>query len=180
MAETLQIINMPKKLIEGYPTAINEITQALVDAGIVVHHKQDDLISTADASSLATSKTLTKALAEWMVAHAADTDVHTSADAGVVQAAAWSSAPAEPADLAEVMAILNELKTDINTHVAQTDHHRGQPWGTVGGDGVVVAKAITTTNATDQPEANALANALKAFCNNHAKAACRTLEIKDN
>jgi len=180
MAETLKIIDMPQRLLEGYPTAINETIQALADAGIVVHHKQDDLIATADASSLATSKTLTKALAEWIVAHAADTDVHTSADAAVVQAAAWASAPAEPADLTEVMATLNELKADINLHVAQADHHRGQAWGSVGGDGVVVAKAITTTDATDQPEANALANAIKAFCNNHAKAACRSVEITPN
>lgn len=182
MSYTRKAPDLPLEREAANRGAVNEVIQTLVDAGIVVHHQQKsaDLITTPDASDLATSKTLAAALALAIPAHGADTDIHTTADA-IAQAAAWSSAPAEPADLAEVGAIANELKTDINTHVAQTDHHRGQPWGTVGGDGVVVAKAITTANfSSTQGEANALLNAIKAFFNNHVKAAASTIEVIDS
>lgn len=179
MAHTRNVLYMPEFEAKNNREAINDLVGVLVDAGIVVHHqyKSDDVISTPDATDLATSKTLAAALALAIPAHGADTDVHTTADT-IAQAAAWSSAPAEPANLAEVGAIANELKTDINLHVAQTDHHRGQPWGTVGGDGVVVVKAITTANfASTQGEANALLNAIKAFLNNHMKAGAPSLVL---
>lgn len=183
MTETRRVQNTPGRRDEGIEAAFNGMVTALVDAGIVVHHDADaaNLVATPDASSLATSKTLAKALALAVVAHGADTGAHTTADAAVVQAAAWASAPNEPADLAEVGGILNELKADLNLHVAQTDHHRGVVWGTVGGDGIVAVKAITTADyASTQGEANALANAIKAFLNNHIKAAAPSIELIDS
>jgi|GEM_PF-3702445 len=182
MSHTRKAPDLPLEREAANRGAINEIIQTLVDAGIVVHHqyKAADLIVATDATDLASSKTLAAALAAAIPAHGADTDIHTTADP-VAQAAAWASAPAEPADLAEVGAIANELKTDLNLHVAQTDHHRGQPWGTAGGDGVVVVKAITTSDfSSTQGEANALLNALKAFFNNHIRAAASDIEVIDS
>lgn len=165
----------------GAVDAVNEVIQTLCAAGKVAHHqyKSDDLITTTDATDLASSKTLAAALAVWVPAHGADTDIHTTADT-IAEASAWSSSPAEPADLTEVQNVLNELKTDINTHVAQTDHHRGSAWGDIVTDGVTAAHAIATADATTQGTANALANAIKAFCNLHIQAAASTIEIVDS
>ena len=181
MAYTRKIPNLPGEFDTGCVAAINETIDALVAAGKIVHHqyKSDDLITTADASDLATSKTLDAALAVWIPAHGADTDIHTTADV-IAEAAAWASSPAEPADLTEVQNVLNELKSDINTHVAQTDHHRGSAWGDIVTNGVTAAHVIGTADATDQSSANALANAIKAFCNLHMQAAISSLEVVDS
>lgn len=158
-------------------TTINELLAAQAAAGHVVHYKYDStqLITTADASSLPTSKTLAKALALAIPVHGADAEVHGTADV-IAQAAAWASAPAEPANLTEVQDVLNELKGDINTHVANATPHRSK-WGTVGGDGTVTAKAITTADASDQGTANALANAIKNFYNAHLASAASQIEL---
>jgi hypothetical protein len=158
-------------------TTVNEIIGALAAGGHLVHYKYDStqLITTADASSLGTSKTLAKALALAIPVHGADAEVHSVADV-IAQAAAWASAPAEPANLTEVQNTLNEIKGDINTHVANATPHRSK-WGTVGVDGVITAKAITTADASDQSTANALANAIKAFYNAHLKSAASEIEL---
>ena len=166
--------------IEGNAAALNEMITALGDAGLIVHYryKSSQLISTPDASDLGTSKTLAKALAVAIPAHAVDTDCHSAADSSsaATQAAAWASATAEPADLTEVQNIANELKTDINAHVANATPHRSK-WGTAGVDGVITVKAITTATATDQSTANALLNAIKAFYNLHIKSAASEIEV---
>lgn len=167
MAHTRKVRNLPALRIEACETAINELLQCLYGTGNLAHHKQDDLITTADASDLATSKTLAKALALWIPLHGADTEVHTVADV-IATAAAWTSAPDEPANLTEVQNVLNELKTDWNGHITDASAHRGVV-AVIDGDGVLTPQAITTADATDQSTANALANALKSYCNNHAK-----------
>ena len=181
MATTRKIPNLPGQFDTGCVDAINAMIDTLVAAGKVVHHeyKSADLITTADASSLATSKTLTAALAVWIPAHGADTDIHTAADT-IAEAAAWASSPAEPADLTEVQNVLNELKSDINAHVAVTAAHRGSAWGDIVTNGVTAAHTIGTADATDQASANALANAIKAFCNLHMQAAASTIEVVDS
>jgi hypothetical protein len=180
MSYTRKVADFPKTRGEANLAAINEIITSLAAAGIIVHHqyKSAQLVSTADASSLATSKTLAKALALAIQSHAVDTDVHTAADvsSAATQAAAWASAPAEPADLTEVQNVANELKTDINAHVAAAAAHRSK-WGSAGVDGVITENAITTATATDQDTANALLNAIKAFYNLHIQSAASTLQI---
>lgn len=176
---TRKIQDLPALHDDGHEAAFNDLLDRLCDAGVIVHHeyKSADQVTAANASDLATSKTLATALALAVVAHGADTDIHTTADAALVQAAAWSSAPSEPADLAEVGAVLNELKTDINLHVLQTDHHRGQVWGGLVTDGVLAGNVIATADYTStQGEANTLANAIKAFLNAHAKSGAASIE----
>ena len=175
MSQTRRIMNLPPRIDDGHDAALIDIVACLVEAGIAAHHAVGALVTTADASDLATSQALAAALGLAVPAHAADIEAHTTADAAVVQAAAWSSAPSVPADLAEVQATLNEIKADLNTHVGTLDHHRGQPWGAIVTDGVRVAHVIGTADATDQSSANALANAIKAFLNLHSKGAAKTV-----
>ncbi len=180
MTYTRKVLDFPQYRQEANKLALNEIITALGDMGQIVHYryKSAQLISTPDASDLATSKTLAKALAVAIPAHAVDTECHSAADSSsaATQAAAWASATAEPADLTEVQNIANELKTDINAHVANATPHRSK-WGTAGVDGAITVKAITTATATDQSTANALLNAIKNFYNLHIKSAASEIEI---
>lgn len=176
MSTNRQALNLPELREKANRDGFNEAVQTLADAGKCPHYAPSGaLVSTADATDLGTSKTLAAALALAVVAHGADTNIHSAADV-IAQAAAWASAPAVPADLTEVQNVLNELKGDINTHAANATPHRNK-WGAMGGDGVVVAYAITTADATTQGTANALANAIKAFLNNHSKAGISTIEV---
>ncbi len=179
-AYTRKVADLPNTREEGDRLAINEIIQALGDGGKIVHYQQltSQLVTTADASSLATSKTLAKALALAVKAHAISVGPHSVADdsSAATQAAAWASAPSEPADLTEVQNIANELKTDINAHVANATPHRSKQ-GEIGVDGVITVYAITTAAATDQSTSNALLNAIKNFLNNHIKSAASSVEV---
>lgn len=172
-----KVPDLPPARIDASVAAVNEVIQALVDGGKIVHHqyKSASLIATPDATDLATSKTLAKALALALVAHGADADIHAAADV-ITQAASWTSAPAEPANLTEVQNIANTLKSDINTHVANATPHRSV-WGGPGVNGVITAHALTTTTATDQTTANALLNAVKNFLNLHMKAAASSIQL---
>lgn len=140
------------------------LTNILVAAGLCPHyHYNGDLVTAADASDLATSKTLTLDLVDTFVLHGADTDIHSAADAALDVPAEAASHPAEPADLAEVGATLNQLKADLNTHLANATPHRG-----VGGEAGLTVAAVTTSNfSSTQGQANALANALKVAFNRH-------------
>lgn len=175
MTSYRKVENTPGKRLEGIEAAINRLNACLAGAGQLAHHELDDLITTADASDLATSKALAKALALWIPLHGADTDVHTAADV-IATAAAWTSAPDDPADLTEVQNILNELKADWNGHIADASAHRGV-FAPIDGNGVLTPQAITTADATNQGTANALANAIKAYCNNHAESANQDIQL---
>lgn len=156
----------------------NQITQALGSMGVLPHYSSPfdstgavrTLVTAADASNLATSKTLAKALADALIAHGASTDKHSAADS--IQIAAYASSPAEPADLTEVQAVLNEVKSKFNTHIANATPHRG-----VGGAGKATIGTVTTADATDQTTANTLANALKAALNAHDRAGAQTISV---
>jgi hypothetical protein len=170
------VADFPQERGNGAVAAVNEVIDAMATQGQLVHHlhKSSQLITTPNAADLGTSKTLARALALAVIAHTGDTDIHT-ADDGTAQAAAWASAPAEPANLTEVQNILNELKTDLNAHVASTAAHRNK-WGAPGTTGLV-AFAITTADANDQSTANALANAIKGFLNLHMQSAASSVEV---
>jgi hypothetical protein len=175
----LKAPNVPTKRIEASHTVINELIQALGAMGVLPHFRPSrtaagvptDLVTAADSSSLGTSKTLAKALAQALTAHGADTDAHSSAD--TIAIAAWASNPAEPADLTEVQNVLNEVKADFNTHIALATKHRG-----IGGQGKVAQPAaISTADATSQGTADTLANAIKVALNAHARAGAQTIEV---
>lgn len=177
MAHTRKTPNLPTTRIEALEAGYNALLTMLAAIGKLPHHKIDsaNLITAAAASDLATSKTLTAELAAALSPHGADTEVHTVADT-IALPAAWTSAPSEPADLAEVQAVLNELKADWNGHIADAAAHRGV-LAEVDGNGALTPTAISTADATDQTTANALANALKSAFNIHFNAGVPSLEL---
>lgn len=139
------------------------LVTALTAAGLLPHYSDQGATDTTTvASDLATSKTLTLSLANSFIAHGADTDIHSAADAALDLPAEFTSHPAEPADLTEVQAVLNQLKADLNTHIANATPHRG-----VGGEAGLTVSAVSTADATNQATANALANALQVALNRH-------------
>lgn len=176
---TLYARNLPGLITAACVAVANQTTQALGAMGVLPHYKPSvdgygnptDLITTPDASSLATSKTLAAALATALTAHGANTQAHSASS--TIACAAWASSPAEPANLVEVQNVLNEVKADFNTHIANATPHRG-----IGGQGKVAQPAaISTADASDQTTANTLANAIKVALNAHARAGAETISI---
>lgn len=151
-----------------------KVRETLVAAGLSPHHRPATdaelatLAAVAVASDLATSKTLTLALYNALYvtgAHFGETTMHDAADP-IADPVAFTSAPAEPADLAEVGATLNEIKADCIAHQASITFHANG----IGGQGGVTPTIIATADfATTQGEANTLANALQAWVPIHAK-----------
>ena len=172
MTDTKRVRNMPATHL--VPQWISDIIQNLVTAaGICPHYNADgDSVSAADASDLATSKTLTLDIVDTFVLHGLDTGIHSAADAALDVPAEAASHPSEPADLAEVQATLNVLKTDLNTHIANATPHRG-----LGGEAGLTVALVTTANGSDQATCNTLANALKVAFNRHALADDRTEQV---
>ena len=177
---TRKVADVPSARAEGNRLAINEVITALGVNGSLVHYRHDtaDLVTTADASDLATSKALAWALALAVKAHAIKTGIHSVADdsSAATMNASWTANPLVPVNLTEVQNIANELATDINAHIANATPHRSK-WGTIGVDGVLTVKAITTTAAIDQSTSNALLNAIKNFYNAHLKDAASLIEL---
>lgn len=118
------------------------------------------LVTAPNASDLATLKTLCQDICLRVQAHDDDTNIHPTADTGNLAVAAWASTPGLPADLAECIAILNEVKSDWNTHVAKI-HALGVEYHT----GDDLRNSISAPNAADQPTSETLANAFKAKFN---------------
>ena len=131
-------------------------------------------VTAATASSLATSRTLTRDI--WLVAttHFADAiadsgangGAHLAADATAI--AAFGDNIATDADLAAIQAALNAYKAALNVHASESGVHAHD-------DGALV---IATTDASDQGTANTLANAIKAALNTHITAAMAGPSIK--
>jgi len=175
----MKVLDLPIERISASVKVLNQITSALGAMGALPHYRpsQDnagnivDLVTAADASSLSTSQTLAAAVATALTAHGVDVEAHGSSSA--IPCAAWVSSPAVPVNLAEVQSVLNEVKADFNTHIANATPHRG-----IGGQGKVAQPAaISTTDAVDQSTANALANAIKVALNAHARAGAETITI---
>ncbi len=177
----LKVRNLPVEKQDAIISVLNQQANALGAMGVLPHYHSPfgadgavtALITSPDASSLSTSQALAKELADDLVAHGASTDKHSSADA--ITISAYSSSPAVPANLTEVQAVLNEVKTKFNAHIANATVHRG-----VTGAGKATVGTVTTADASDQTTANALANALKAAMNAHDRAGCQTIEIIAN
>jgi len=161
------------KLVREFPDEVylqpdwllDDIITSMQNAGLLPHYGQGgDLVTAADASDLATLKTLTKDISDAQVLHGLDTGIHSAADAAMDEPAEFSSSPAEPADLAECQAILNEIKDNLTTHIANATPHRD-----VGGQGGVTPAGVTTTDGSNQATNETLANAIKAAFNKHAQ-----------
>jgi hypothetical protein len=139
-------------------------------AGLLPHHRaaiDSVIITTPDASDLATSKTLCLAVFAATYAtngHFGDDSAHDAVDP-IADPAAFTSAPAEPADLAETQATANEMKADFIAHQASVVFHDNG----VGGQGALTLTVITTADGSTQGTTNTLLNALKAWFNLHVK-----------
>lgn len=176
---TLKVRNLPHEKLEALISVANQQSRALGAYGALPHYapnlgadgEPEDLVTAPDASNLATSQELARDLALALEAHGADTEAHSSAD--TIAIAAWTSRPDVPVNLDEVEAVLNEVKTDFNTHIANATPHRA-----VGAAGrLAAAAAIATADATDQGTANTLANVLKGALNAHAAAGAQDIEV---
>ncbi len=153
------------------------VNGVLLSSGLVAHFDgQHSLITTAAAVDLATLKTLTLSVTNALVLHGADSETtapvggqHSALDASLDVPAGFTSHPAEPADLAECQATLNQLKIDFAAHIINPVMHRG------GGDqaGFTVT-AFTTTDGSNQATNETLANALVTAFNVHVKSGIRT------
>lgn len=175
----IQVLDLPIERIAASVKVVNQLTSALGAMGVLPHYRPSvdsagnliDAVTAADASSLATSQTLAAALATALTAHGVDVQAHSSSSA--IPCAAWVSAPAVPANLAEVQSVLNEVKADFNTHIANATPHRP-----LGGQGKVAQPAaISTADASDQATANTLANAIKVALNAHTRAGADTIVV---
>lgn len=141
------------------PTSGDEWFDAIQFQGLYPHLDGAAGVSTADATSLATSKTLAKAIADYLAAHDDNTSLHTAADAGALTCAAYASSPAEPNDLAEVNAMAREMATDWYTHAQKV------PAVHPGYDVAAIIPLTSQPANTDQDGTNALLNTLKAAIN---------------
>src|SRR5688500_8320487 len=103
---TRNVPNLPGNRMTAATEEQQVLVEALGAAGLLPHDAQRDLLTSAGSSSLATSAALAKALADAIVAHGADTDLHASAE--TIAIAAYASDPALPADLTEVQNNANE------------------------------------------------------------------------
>ncbi len=179
-ATTRKAQDFPIRREQAIRAALDEHIQTLADRGLCPHYAPNGaLVSTPDATDLATSKVLAAALALAVVAHGADDGIHSAADV-IVRTASWASYPSAPANLTEVQNIANSLLTDLNTHVANATPHRAIQGTFSATTGAVAALALTTTAATSQPTADTLLNAIKAFLNMHTKAGISAIEIVSN
>ena len=172
-----QAFDTPDQRVSALRDEYNDLIDGLGEQGVLAHYDRAPeahaLVTAADASDLATSKTLTLDIVNKMVTHGASTKVHSAADAALDVPAAASSHPNEPADLAEVGATLNELKGDLNTHLANATPHRG-----VGGEGGHAPAQVSTSDfSSTQAEANTLANALKAAFNRHVQSGAQKITL---
>lgn len=159
---TNRVRNLPALKLEAAIEGVQAQTEALGAAGVLVHYDVRDAITTADASSEATSVALANAIKAAYNLHRADTDEHAAADATNAVSSADATA------LASAITLLNEIKTDFNAHLLLgAGTHRSVP----------IQPAVSTANASDQTTANALANALKLAVNRHFGSGAPDLEI---
>lgn len=131
-------------------------------------------VTASDASSLATSRTLTRNI--WLVAttHFADAIASSGANGGAHAAVdstaitSFGSQISTTATLSDIQTALNAYKAALNVHASQSGVHSHDD----------SALSIATTDASDQSTANALANAIKSALNTHISAALAGPSLK--
>ena len=131
-------------------------------------------VTAANATTLATSRTLTQNI--WLVAttHFADAIASSGANGGA-HAAADSTAIASFGDKIADDAALSDIQTALNAYKAALNVHASQSGVHAHDDSALV---ISTTDASDQSTANALANAIKSALNTHISAGMAGPSIK--
>ncbi len=155
------------------------INGPLLSSGLIAHFDgaHAGLITTPVASDLATLKTLTLAATNAIVAHGLDSQTtgdggagqHSAVDAALDVPAGFTTHPAEPADLAECQATINQLKIDLTGHLINATPHRGG-----GEQGGFSPTAITTTDGSTQGTNETLLNAIVDAFHVHIKSGIRT------
>lgn len=121
-------------------------------------------VTAANASSLATLRTLCRNI--WSVgkAHFADDVAHAVADTTNL----WGDQPAEDASLEDLQTWLNARKASFTAHLTQSGVHYANDATT----------AIASDDATNQSTANALGNEIKGDLNAHINLALAGSSIK--
>lgn len=123
-------------------------------ASSAVHFDRGEYgVTAANASSLATSLALTKALITAYNRHISDALAHRVVDGTNVLTATRASV----VDLASAITAANEIKAAFNAHRAESGVHGADDAG----------HEVTASNATIQSELNTLTNALKTAFNAH-------------
>lgn len=114
-------------------------------------------VTAANASNLATLRTLARDLYDVGVIHFADggedAQAHDAADATNT----WGTKPAADASLSDLQTWLNARKVSFNAHLIESGVHYSSD----------VTNTVSTADAADQSTANALANAIKDALNAH-------------
>lgn len=131
-----------------------EVGKMILPANITTLHVANDttnVVSSANASNLATSITLANEIKTDFNAHIASTSFHSVADGTNTVTSANAT------DLASVITLANEMKGDYNAHRSQSGVHpyNDSYW------------EVTSAAASDQTSANTLLNEIKADYNLH-------------
>lgn len=123
-------------------------------AALSIHYDRGEYtVTAANASSLATSLTLTKALIYAYGVHIADLLAHDAADSTNTVA----STTDDVINLATAITAANQIKAAYNAHRAQSGVHPNDDSG----------HQTTSSDATDQSSLNTLLNELKSDFNAH-------------
>jgi hypothetical protein len=139
--------------------------KAQIGAGSSFHmDKSERTVTSANASSLATSLTLVNEILEIYKFHMADTLAHKVVG---VALASYDKAT----DLTSAMARANDVKAKMNVHIASTTYHYNAD----------ATNAIAAADATDQSSLNTLLNEIKTDLNAHMASgpACASYRLVD-
>lgn len=132
---------------------VSELVTVLALSGAVVHYDADtDLVAETAVDGEAEIVTRANALKVAYEAHRADTDLHSSADSTNAVSAANAT------NLATAQTLLNELKADINAHLAVATIHRRAS---------VAPFLVSAADASDEATAEALALDISKKLNLH-------------
>lgn len=123
------------------------------------------LVTAANATDLASLRTLGRDLYRVYSTHIGDTEAHKVADTTNVVAAGL---PATDADQTALNTFLNELKADYNAHRSQSGVHPTNDSG----------NAVSSADATDAATSLTLANEIKTDLNAHIQASLTSPGVK--
>jgi hypothetical protein len=126
-----------------------DITQITTDTDYMNPTVANDVVATANASSLATSVALVNSIKRVVNRHFADARAHKVANTLITTA--------DATDLATGITLGNAIKAAYNTHIASTTYHSTAD----------STNATAATDASDQSTLNTLLNEIKADLNAH-------------
>lgn len=125
---------------------------------VAVHLDRAEYAVTApNATDLASSIVLLKALTYAYMRHAADTAAHLAADVTYVPPGTAAATAAAVVDLSSAITLANQLKSGFNSHRSASGVHNLTDAG----------NQITSSDASDQGSLNTLLNELKSDLNAH-------------